>query len=172
MKHWFSQAERIIQERSSETGIIVGKVSLWSLGQEITRDHCHITPDSTGNKSIPVNSNVVDVDISALLGLNVLDKHETLPDITMNGLVKKSFFSEHNNVPSYAMDDFYKPINRNDNHVYVRMKDPLNVLYTRSQLGRIDRNFFHSSTDKLFNLTRRANLDEEIPRTLTIVKDI
>lgn len=125
-----------------------------------------------GIQSITVTSDVVDVDIPALHGLDVLDKHQLLPDITTNRLVKRTFFLGENKAPSYVVDDWYVPMTRIDNHVYVKMQMPLKVLYTPAQLEKIHRNFFLPSADKLISLIRRAKPDEATPGTLRILKDI
>lgn len=93
-----------------------------------------------------------DVDVLPLLGLDVLDEHHLLADTVSNNLVEQIIVAENGYALSYVVDDWKVPMKRLDKHVYVHMKVPYKILYTRRQLEEIHRNCFHPSSKKLYKL--------------------
>lgn len=52
------------------------------------------------------------------------------------------------------------------------MNHPLSVHYPRTKLEKIHKQFFHPSTDKIFNHVRRAKPHEATPDTRDILEEI
>ena len=59
-----------------------------------------------------------------------------------------------------------------NNHVYAEMDCSTSVMFTRSQLAKLHKQFFHPSAHKLFNLLRRARPEEATPETLATLQEL
>ena len=122
-----------------------------------------------GFHSIVVCSDVVTVDVPPLLRLDVLDSESLVADTVINRLVHRTYIPG-NAQQHYVMNDWSVPLKRIDDHVYVEMSHPSSVNFTRAQLEKIHKNFFHPTVDKLFNLIKRAQHDEATPETKQILE--
>lgn len=58
------------------------------------------------------------------------------------------------------------------NHLYASIVGPSSTHFMRSQILKIHRNFFHSSSKKLFNLLVRTRPDEATTETLKFLEDL
>lgn len=75
----------------------------------------------------------------------------------------------------FYVDEWSVPLYRGSSkHVYARIGvlNALDVFFTRSQLVRLHRQFFHPPVDKLFNLLRIARPEEATPETKAVLQDI
>ena len=125
-----------------------------------------------GIKPIPVVLDIVDADIPALLGLDVLDKESLVADTVTNLLTKRTLLRLQNGQHRYR-DEWSIPLLRSrSRHVYAEMDFTPSTFFTRAQLTKIHRQFFHPSAEKLFKLLHRARPDEATPEALKILKDI
>ena len=73
------------------------------------------------------------------------------------------------------IDDWSVPLVRaKSNHAYARIgnRQPVDIHFTRSQLVRLHRHFFHPSVEKLFNLISKARPEEATQETKRILYDI
>lgn len=58
------------------------------------------------------------------------------------------------------------------NHVYIQMKNPTKLNLSETPLGKVPKNFFHWTSDKLFNLICRAQPDEATLQTQKAIQEI
>ena len=56
--------------------------------------------------------------------------------------------------------------------MFVDMSCPRSVNFTRAQLEKLHKNFFHPSVEKLFNLIKRARPDEATQETRQILEEV
>lgn len=119
---------------------------------------------------IRVRCDVVDVDISSLLGLEVMYKHHLLLDTISNKLVNHKIIHKNGNEPSHALEHCHFPLKRIDNPVYVQMSVPYNVLFTCARLQKIRIKFFHASFEKIFKVIPRAQPNLATPEILKNLK--
>lgn len=125
-----------------------------------------------GKVTIPVTLDVVPADIPALLDMDVLDGEFLIADIVANRLTKRVKYRDKTGSLAYY-DEWQVPLFRSKgNHVYAETYCPTNVLFTRSQLHKLQRQFFHPYREKLFNLLRRSKPEETSPETLTVLQDL
>ena len=90
---------------------------------------------------IVVEMDVVNADIPALLGLNVLDREALMADTVANRLTRRSLVQ--NNGSFLYLDKWHVPLLRSESgHVYVEMDCPSSVMFRRSQLGKLHKQFF------------------------------
>ncbi len=70
------------------------------------------------------------------------------------------------------IDNWFIPMHRApSSHLHVDMDLSASVHFTRAQLSKLRRQFFHPSAQKLFNLLRRTRPDDATPETLRILED-
>ena len=124
-----------------------------------------------GKPPIFVQMDVVNADIPALLGMDILDRESLIADTVANRLTKRSVV--HDNGSYFYFDEWYMPLFRSKSgHVYVEIDCSTTVMFTRSQLGKLHKQFFHPSGEKLFNLLKRARPDEKTPERLETLQDL
>jgi hypothetical protein len=86
---------------------------------------------------------VVDVDVPLLLGMDFLDRHKLIVDVTRNVLVHQSTLSS-------------QPLTRKHGHIYIEWDS--DMLFTHEELTKLHRNFFHPTVNNMMNLFKRANI--------------
>ena len=120
---------------------------------------------------IVVEMDVVNADIPALLGLDVRDREALMADTVANRLTRRSFVQ--NNGSFLYLDEWHVPLLRSESgHVYVEMDFPSSGMLTRSQLGKLHKQFFHPFAEKLFNLLKKARPEETTAGTVSILQDL
>ena len=88
---------------------------------------------STGVTPILVEMDIVDADVPALLGMDVLDRECLAADKVQNHLIRK--YSIGKGSGTTHLDEWSIPMTRSDSdHVYVEMDFETSVHFTRSQL--------------------------------------
>ena len=110
------------------------------------------TPD---NSFISLDVDFVKPDVPFLLGLDILDQHQLVADNIDNKLRSRAL--------GWSM-----PIVRHRGHLYIQWNTNC-VLFTRAELNRLHKHFWHPSSGKLYNLLKRTNpldANEETRRTL------
>lgn len=101
----------------------------------------------TPNKSyIPLLIDVVSADVPHLLGLDRLDEEQIVPNNVTNQLEKDD--------GSWTM-----PITRKRGHLFMTWGSST-VLFTKYELQKLHRHLYHPSSNKLFNLIKRARPDQ------------
>eukprot|EP00171_Calliarthron_tuberculosum_P005792 IDg5792t1 len=104
--------------------------------------------------------------------MDVLDREQLVADTVFNRLARRSVHTCEGNRQVYV-DEWYIPLIRSSSrHVYVPLHRESQTLFTRSQLFKLHRQFFHPSAGKLFNLLKRARSEHATPETLAILQDI
>jgi hypothetical protein len=93
----------------------------------------------------PHRVEVVNVDVPLLLGMDFLDKHRVIFDVTRNVLIHR---------PTNAS----KPLARKHGHVYIEWDSDL--LFTYGELLKIHQNFFHPTVNNLMDRFKRANIQD------------
>lgn len=83
---------------------------------------------------IHVRSDVVPVDVPALLGLNILDEHLLNTDTVLNRLLKRTIAQGASENSLYLIECSSVPMRRIDIHVYVHMTRTSLTNFSRYQL--------------------------------------
>ena len=105
---------------------------------------------------INVQLDVVQTDIPALLGMDILDRELLIADTVANRLTKRVRV-EHKDVTMSYVDEWSGPLySAHGNHVFARMNFPSKVNFSTAKLLKLHKTFFHPSGQKLFNLLRHA----------------
>jgi hypothetical protein len=101
----------------------------------------------THDSFLVINVDVVPVDVPFLVGLDVLDAFGLTVDTVENTLkAPKSGWSI--------------PLVRKLGHVYLEWQPKDRILYTRSELTKLHRGFFHPTSKRLLELIKRAKLED------------
>ena len=95
------------------------------------------------NKVIHIEVDVVQANVTFLIGLDLLDEYSLYVNNVTNELV----------APYLAIST---PLVRKRGHIYLEWNKKDTILYTRQELLKLHRNFSHPSSDKLFNLLKLA----------------
>ena len=111
-----------------------------------------------GNKYLPLFIDVVDADVPLLVGLDVLDSEQLIPDNCTNLLISKE-------------EGWSLPITRKHGHMFVEW-DAANILFTEAELSKLHVHFYHPSVDKLMKLLRRARPMDTTPDTRRLLQKI
>lgn len=113
-----------------------------------------------------VEMDVVKADIPALLGLDMLDCESLLADTVANRSKKRSI--SHANGFNSPLDEWHATPHRSKcGHIYVDMDCSPSVMFKNN----LHQQFFHPSAEKLFNLLKRARLEDTSSETLEILRD-
>ena len=113
----------------------------------------------TGNGGfLPLNVEVVDIDVPLLIGLDFLKKEKLYPDTVDNKLVCKE-------------SAWHVPLTQKFGHLYYDWS-ATPILYTRSELIRLHKHFFHPSSAKLFELIKRSSPAEADAETRKVLHEI
>ena len=125
-----------------------------------------------GIPPLPVVMDVVEAEIPALLGLDMLDKELLTADTVTNRLTKRKLFRLQDGSYKHLNECSVPLIRAKSNHVYAEMDLATSSFFTKPQLAKLHRQFFHPSASKLFNLLRRARPADATPQTLSILKEL
>ena len=110
---------------------------------------------------------VVDANIPALLGLDAMDENSLTPCLVTNTLVKRVAKQ------GKTTDLWSIKLNRaQSNHLFAPLRLPNVTRFSRVQLGKLHRQFFHPSPEKLFNLIKKARPEHATPETRDELDDI
>ena len=109
------------------------------------------TPDHIPPISILLDA--VEVDVPALICLNVLDRSFLMVDNISNRLWQRIVIS---NDPLDIVNKWCVPLIRDQHHMYVHGQVPTYTFYTTKQFRKLYRQFAHPSPVKLYNLLKRA----------------
>lgn len=90
------------------------------------------------------NVDIVEEDIPLLVGLDVIRKHGSILDFYENTMRSEKY-------------EWILPINFYRGHVFITLTNVTRV-YTKNELTRLHRHFFHASAEKLFLLLRQCDL--------------
>ena len=116
------------------------------------------TPDTS---MMIIKTDVVNADVPFLLGLDNLDKFGLYLDTVKNKLVCPRL-------------DWSMELIRKLGHVYLEWKSSDTILFTRSELTKLHRNFYHPGVDKLMQLIKQARpseFNEETRKSLQEISD-
>lgn len=104
---------------------------------------------------LPIQADIVDADVPLLIGLDYLDREKLLADNISNQLICKK-------------QGWKLPITRRNGHMFLEW-DTKTILFTKFELMRLHRHFFHPSAGKLFNILKRGfekKCTSEVKQTL------
>ena len=119
--------------------------------------------------TIYVLLDVVDVDIPALIGLDVLEGNFLMVDNISNRLWHRIVIS---NDPLEIVDKWWVPLIRDKHHLYVLLHVPMSTFYTTQHLRKLHRQFAYPSPIKLYVLLKRAGLEAVDNNTLNQLEKI
>lgn len=112
----------------------------------------------TRDDEISLEVDVVQPDVPLLLGLDVLDREQLVPDNVENLLESRLY--------GWAI-----PIIRSFGHMYITL-DVDKIMFTRTELYKLHRHFHHPSTGKLMALLKRSKLKDVDNNTRKLLEDI
>lgn len=119
-----------------------------------------------------VEMEIVNADIPALLGMDIMDKESLTPCTVSNRLIKRIIISRSNEREKF-FDEWSIPMRRSrSNHFYADMNISTSMFFTRTQLSHLHKQFFHPSAQKLFNLLKRVRPNEVTTETLETLKHL
>ena len=125
-----------------------------------------------GAPRILVDFDIVQADVPALLGMDVLDREELVADTVFHRLAHRAAYDIEDGRKMYV-DFWFIPLKRSiSRHVYAPVDPGIRTNFTRAQLHKLHRQFYHPSADKLFNLLLKARPEQATTETLEILKDI
>lgn len=101
--------------------------------------------------TVPVNIDVVDINVPALLGLDCMDEHSLTPCIITSTLAKR-VVKEGKSTEDWSI----KLTQASSNNLFTSLELPSLTRSTRAQLRTLHRKFFHSSLNKSFNLIKKV----------------
>jgi len=128
------------------------------------------TPAGVGTVAVEID--VVAADIPPLLGLDVIDRESLTPDVAFNVLAKRRRKTTADGTPIY-IEEWSIPMWRAaSRHSYVALSISHPTYFTRTQLQKLHRQFFHPSAEKLYNLLRRTRPENTTPATRKMLEDI
>lgn len=110
-------------------------------------------PQSMEDILVPLD--VVDIDTTHLIGIDILKNHDLM---THNRFAKPRQFS-HNN-ETYYIEDWFLPLFRTSSsylHTIIQPAHQCSINYTQTEFRGLHRHFFHPSQTKRFNLLKRSN---------------
>lgn len=121
-----------------------------------------------------VELDVVSADIPALMGMDVLDRESLTPCTISNQLMKRILVGTDSKTGTPQFCDIWNvPLQRSKSqHLYAKMDLMASTYFTRTQLLKLHKQFYHPSAQKLFNLLKKARPQEASPETLRILKEI
>ena len=105
-----------------------------------------------------IDVDVVRPDVPLLIGLDVLDQEQLIPNNVENQLESRLY-------------GWSIPIIRKLGHLYITWEEH-KTLFTRQELLRMHRHFYHPSARKLLSLIRRSNLEHIDKSTRTMLEEI
>lgn len=106
---------------------------------------------------IKVRVDVVELDVSPLIGLDTLNKLIFYINNVLNLLVKERL-------------GWVIPLERKNGHLYLQWI--LEVLSTIRELKKMHNGFYHQSTDKMFNLVKRVNFEYATMKTRKLLEQV
>ena len=122
--------------------------------------------------TIKVVLDVISADIPALLGMDVMDDNSLTPCTVSNRFIKKTVVDHENPSQSYVIDDWSVPLKRHEGHLYAQMSLPVLTFFSKAQLQKLHRHFFHPSSEKLYKLLKKARPEDTTPQTQDILEEI
>lgn len=128
-----------------------GGVSTKSLGA------IHVRIPIPGHMFIQVHVDVVEPNVPLLIGLDALDKHSLYINNVRNLLLSEKF-------------RWGIPLQHKNGHLYLQWG--AEVLFTIGELKKMHNGFFHPSTEKLFNLIRRAKPEHATTKTQKLLEQV
>lgn len=111
-----------------------------------------------GIPTIPVLFDVISADISALMGMDVLEQQSLTPCKVTNRLVNRSLVDDDYNY--YAIDDLHFLLTRFDEHLYAQYSVLVLTVFATKWLSKLHGQFFHPSSEKLYSLLKKARPED------------
>lgn len=121
------------------------------------------TPPGIPSISVPLD--VISADVPALLGLDVMDNHSLTPCTVSNRLIRRKVLDNKTHSHSYVIDDWSVPLKRYEGHLYANICVPVSTFFSKPQLLKLHRHFFHPSSEKLYKLSKKARPEDTTPET-------
>lgn len=106
---------------------------------------------------IKAELDVVDIDVPLLIGLDILDEHKLYINNVKNLLVCEN--------PQWS-----GPVTRKMGHIYYEWG--YGTMYTKAELKKIHRHFYHPRPERIFSLMKRANDPQATADTLKLLEDV
>jgi hypothetical protein len=161
---WFRQLDLTRQRYCKFLGIpfalsISKRVFAFGVDKRNSLGIPHMILPTPNDSIIMLEVDVVLTNVPMLLGFDVLDKFGLSADT-------------RHNVLHCTAEDWNLPLVRKLGHVYLEWSATDRILYTKSELQKLHRNFSHPSTQNLFELHKRAKVDNVDANTRAVLSDI
>ena len=118
---------------------------------------CHLRIPYAGSNFMMLELDVVDIDVPLLLGLDTLDKYSLYCNNVKNQLVCENPKWIHNMSRKYG-------------HLYYVWE--YGTMYTKTELRKIHRQFYHPRPERLFELMKRAEDPEATVNTRELLEEV
>lgn len=122
--------------------------------------------------TIKVTLDAILADILALLGMDVMDANSLTACTVSNSFITRRIVDCKNTSQSYLIDDWSAPLKRHEGHLYAEMSLLVRTLFSKAQLLKLHRHFFHPSSEKLYRLLRKASPEDTTPETRQSLEEI
>lgn len=107
---------------------------------------------------IDIDADVVRPDVPVLIGIDILDREQLVPDNVNNRL--------QSHIYGWSI-----PITRKNGHMYITWNES-QIFFNRRELYKMHRHFHHPSPGKLLSLIKRSNLTNVDANTKQILEEI
>jgi hypothetical protein len=138
---------------------ITKRVFVFGVDKRNSLSILHMQLPMPNGSFIMLEVDVLPKKVPMLLGLGVLDKFGLSADTV-------------HIVLHFTAEDWKLPLVRKLGHVYLEWSATDRIIYTRSKLQKLHRNFSHPSTQNLFALLKRAKSDNLDANTRAVLSDI
>lgn len=118
-------------------------------------------------KPIPIDIDVVSVNVPDLLGLDGMDYHSLTLCTVTNTLIKR-IIKNDKSIDLWRI----KLVRADSKHLFAQLQMPQITRFSRVQLQKLHRQFFHPSTEKLSNLIKKARPEHATPETRQELEEI
>lgn len=118
-----------------------------------------------GIPTIGVSLDVISADVPELLGMDVMDNHSLTPCTMSNRLIRRKVLDNKIHSHSYTIGDWSVPLKRYEGHLYAHMSIPFLTFFSKPQLLKLHRHFFHLSSENFYNLLKNARPEDTTPET-------
>lgn len=123
-----------------------------------------------GIPTILVLFDVISAGVPALTEIDVLDQRSLTPCTVSNWLIKWTLVDEGDT--SYAMGVSQIPLTKFEGHLYAQYSILVLTCFNSQQVIKLSRQFLHRSSEKLYNLLRKAHPEDTTQETQKKLEEI
>lgn len=102
--------------------------------------------------------------------MEILDQHSINPCTVTNQLIRRTLVDDGNN--SYGMGEWHIPLTGFGGHLYAPYPVSVLIRFTKQQVPKLHRQFFHPSSFKLYNLLKKSRPEDTTSETQKQLEEI